>query len=102
MTGSCCPRVTRSTAPPSGSSCSLVLQASSSGRKRSSAELGRSDICRDSRTCRGPGRGRETTDVAKGGGVDMPTENPDQRAMHVQSIKARVARADYVVDPAAV
>jgi hypothetical protein len=32
----------------------------------------------------------------------MPTENPDQRAMHVQSIKARVARADYVVDPAAV
>jgi hypothetical protein len=26
----------------------------------------------------------------------------DQRAMHVQSIKARVARADYVVDPAAV
>jgi hypothetical protein len=32
----------------------------------------------------------------------MSTENPDQRAMHVQSIKARVARADYVVDPAAV
>ncbi len=32
----------------------------------------------------------------------MPTENPDQRAMHVQSIKARVARADYVIDPAAV
>jgi hypothetical protein len=32
----------------------------------------------------------------------MPTEKPDQRAMHVQSIKARVARADYVVDPAAV
>ena len=32
----------------------------------------------------------------------MPTANPDQRAMHVQSIKARVARADYVVDPAAV
>ena len=32
----------------------------------------------------------------------MPTENPDQRAMHVQSIKARVERADYVVDPAAV
>lgn len=32
----------------------------------------------------------------------MPTENPDQRAMHVESIKARVARADYVVDPAAV
>ena len=32
----------------------------------------------------------------------MPTENPDPRAMHVQSIKARVARADYVIDPAAV
>ena len=32
----------------------------------------------------------------------MPTENPDQRAMHLENIKARVARADYVVDPAAV
>ena len=35
-------------------------------------------------------------------GVEMPERTPDQRAMHVQSIKARVARADYVVDPAAV
>src|SRR3954466_4553600 len=102
MTGSCCPRVIRSTAPPNGSPGSPGSQASSSGGKRSSAELRRSDICRDSRTCRGPGRGTDTTDGAKGGGVDMPTENPDQRAMHVQSIKARVARADYVVDPAAV
>ena len=32
----------------------------------------------------------------------MPTENSDPRAMHVENIKARVARADYVVDPAAV
>ena len=32
----------------------------------------------------------------------MPKESPDQRAMHVQNIKARVERADYVVDPAAV
>jgi hypothetical protein len=33
----------------------------------------------------------------------MPAETPEStRAMHVQSIKARVARADYVVDPAAV
>jgi hypothetical protein len=32
----------------------------------------------------------------------MPQETPDPRAMHVESIKARVARADYVVDPAAV
>jgi hypothetical protein len=32
----------------------------------------------------------------------MPERTSDQRAMHVQSIKARVARADYVVDPAAV
>ena len=32
----------------------------------------------------------------------MPEETPDPRAMHVESIKARVARADYVVDPAAV
>jgi Anti-sigma-28 factor, FlgM len=32
----------------------------------------------------------------------MPQETPDPRVMHVESIKARVARADYVVDPAAV
>jgi Anti-sigma-28 factor, FlgM len=32
----------------------------------------------------------------------MPTEIPDERAMYVESIKARVARADYVVDPSAV
>jgi hypothetical protein len=32
----------------------------------------------------------------------MPEETPDLRVMHVESIKARVARADYVVDPAAV
>jgi hypothetical protein len=32
----------------------------------------------------------------------MPDTEPDQRAMHLQNIKARVERADYVVDPAAV
>src|SRR5213079_2992840 len=56
----------------------------------------------DSRTCRGPCRVGRTAGGAKGGGVDMPEETPDPRAMHVESIKARVARADYVVDPTAV
>jgi hypothetical protein len=32
----------------------------------------------------------------------MSEEIPEPRVMHVENIKARVARADYVVDPAAV
>ena len=32
----------------------------------------------------------------------MNQETPESRAMHVENLKARVARADYVVDPAAV
>jgi hypothetical protein len=32
----------------------------------------------------------------------MPEDIPEPRVMHVENIKARVARADYVVDPTAV
>jgi hypothetical protein len=32
----------------------------------------------------------------------MSPDSPESRAMHVESLKARVARDDYVVDPEAV
>lgn len=32
----------------------------------------------------------------------MPRETPEPNTMHVEALKARLARADYVVDPSAV
>src|ERR1700736_5886786 len=108
MTGSCCRRATRSTAPRRGSSCSLASVRSSRWARPETDRLAepgsrlgpeeRTSILAES-SCRC--RSRVPKQGPTTGPADMLTGRPT-RAMRLTQLQDQIGRGEYRVDPQAV